>query len=98
LIESTEAAGIWTIQSGNFLENEASAALHAAAGFRTVGTRERIGQHHGVLRDVTSSNADPSESETAGATWVRNQGPGKVGSRFDAEDGQWSGGVAGGPA
>ncbi len=52
LIRSTEAAGIWTIQSGIFPENTASAALHRAAGFRTVGTRERIGQHHGRWRDV----------------------------------------------
>ena len=52
LIASTEAAGIWTIQSGVFPENEASLALHRAAGFRTVGIRERIGRHHGVWRDV----------------------------------------------
>jgi L-amino acid N-acyltransferase YncA len=52
LIASTEAAGIWTIQSGIFPENAASAALHRAAGFRVVGIRERIGQHHGRWRDV----------------------------------------------
>lgn len=51
-IASTEQAGIWTIQSGIFPENTASIALHRAAGFRTVGTRERIGQHHGRWRDV----------------------------------------------
>jgi L-amino acid N-acyltransferase YncA len=52
LIASTEAAGIWTIQSGIFPENTASLALHRAAGFRVVGTRERIGCHHGRWRDV----------------------------------------------
>jgi len=52
LIESTEAAGIWTIQSGIFPENVASLVLHARLGFRVVGTRERIGQHHGRWRDV----------------------------------------------
>ncbi|MFF5297588.1 GNAT family N-acetyltransferase [Paractinoplanes globisporus] len=45
LIESTERAGIWTIQSGVFPENTASLALHRAAGFRTVGVRERVGRH-----------------------------------------------------
>ncbi|MEF2529387.1 MULTISPECIES: GNAT family N-acetyltransferase [Streptomyces] len=52
LIASTEAGGIWTIQSGIFPENTASLALHERAGFRVIGTRERIGRHHGVWRDV----------------------------------------------
>jgi L-amino acid N-acyltransferase YncA len=52
LIASTEAAGVWTITSGIFPENAASLALHQRVGFRTVGVRERIGQHHGVWRDV----------------------------------------------
>src|SRR5579875_487714 len=52
LIASTEAAGIWTIQSGVFPENVASIALHRSAGFRVVGTRERIGRHHGRWRDI----------------------------------------------
>ncbi|MFH9977796.1 GNAT family N-acetyltransferase [Streptomyces sp. NPDC017179] len=52
LIASTEAAGIWTIQSGVFPENTSSLALHQRAGFRIIGTRERIGRHHGVWRDV----------------------------------------------
>ncbi|WP_329501105.1 N-acetyltransferase family protein [Kitasatospora herbaricolor] len=52
LVHSTQAAGIWTIQSGIFPENTASLALHRRAGFRVIGTRERIGRHHGVWRDV----------------------------------------------
>ncbi|MFL6113636.1 MAG: GNAT family N-acetyltransferase, partial [Catenulispora sp.] len=40
LIDSTERAGIWTIQAGIFPENTASLALHHACGFRTIGTRE----------------------------------------------------------
>ncbi|MET0865964.1 MAG: N-acetyltransferase family protein [Nakamurella sp.] len=52
LIASTEAAGIWTIQSGVFPENAASVALHRRFGFRIVGTRERVGEHHGRWRDV----------------------------------------------
>src|SRR5262245_43986024 len=45
LIASTEAAGIWTLQSGVFPENTASLALHQSCGFRVVGVRERIGRH-----------------------------------------------------
>jgi phosphinothricin acetyltransferase len=52
LISSTEAAGVWTIQSGIFPENTSSLALHQKTGFRVIGTRERIGRHHGVWRDV----------------------------------------------
>lgn len=52
LVASTEAAGIWTIQSGVFPENTASLALHARAGFRVVGVRERIGQLRARWRDV----------------------------------------------
>ena len=57
LVESCEAAGVWTIQSGIFPENEASLALHRAHGFREVGRRERIarmgyGPHAGRWRDV----------------------------------------------
>ncbi|WP_433332926.1 GNAT family N-acetyltransferase [Spirillospora sp. CA-294931] len=53
LIDSTETAGIWTIETGIFPENTASLALHEHHDFRPVGTRERIGQHHGTWRDVT---------------------------------------------
>jgi L-amino acid N-acyltransferase YncA len=52
LVTSTEAAGIWTIQSGVFPENAASLALHRAAGFRVIGRRERVGRLRGVWRDV----------------------------------------------
>ena len=52
LIDSTEAAGVWTIQSGVFPENTASLRLHARVGFRVVGVRERIGRHHDRWRDV----------------------------------------------
>jgi len=52
LIRSTEAAGIWTVQSGIFPENTASLRLHEQAGFRVVGTRRRIGCHRGRWRDV----------------------------------------------
>jgi phosphinothricin acetyltransferase len=45
-------AGIWTIQTGIFPENTSSLALHHRCGFRTVGTRERLGQLTGAWRDV----------------------------------------------
>ena len=52
LTGSAEGAGIWTIQSGVFPENTASLRLHERAGFRVVGTRERIGCHYGRWRDT----------------------------------------------
>jgi len=52
LIASTEDAGIWTLQSGVFPENEASLRLHEKVGFRVVGRRERVAKHHGIWRDV----------------------------------------------
>ena len=44
LVDSTEAAGIWTIRSGIFPANTASLALHERLGFRVVGRRERVGR------------------------------------------------------
>jgi phosphinothricin acetyltransferase len=44
LVASTEAAGIWTIQSSIFPENVTSLRLHERHGFRVVGTRERVGR------------------------------------------------------
>ncbi len=52
LIEESERHGIWTLQAGIFPENKASVALHERAGFRVVGTRERLGRLNGRWRDV----------------------------------------------
>jgi L-amino acid N-acyltransferase YncA len=52
LVQSCDAGGIWTIQSGVFPENAASLALHERFGFRRVGVRERIGRRDGRWRDV----------------------------------------------
>jgi L-amino acid N-acyltransferase YncA len=52
LISSTEAAGIWTIQTGIFPENDASVRLHERVGFEIVGTRKRLGKLNGLWRDV----------------------------------------------
>ncbi|WP_431921679.1 GNAT family N-acetyltransferase [Nonomuraea jabiensis] len=68
-IAACEDAGVWTIQSGIFPENSASLALHQALGFRIVGTRERIGQHHGVWRDVLfiERRSPSAENDSSGA-------------------------------
>lgn len=57
LVDSTEAAGIWTIQASIFAENAASLALHRAEGFRIIGKRERVakmeyGPAAGLWRDT----------------------------------------------
>jgi L-amino acid N-acyltransferase YncA len=52
VIDSSERAGIWTLQTGVFPENEPSLRLLRRFGFREVGTQERIGKLHGVWRDV----------------------------------------------
>lgn len=52
LVRRSEGAGLWTLQAGVFPENAASLRLHEGAGFRVVGTRERIGRHGDRWRDV----------------------------------------------
>ena len=53
LIRCSEADGIWSLQAGVFPENKPSVAVHRAAGFRVLGTRERIGRGpDGRWRDV----------------------------------------------
>jgi phosphinothricin acetyltransferase len=52
LLASTDAAGIWTIQTSVFPENEATLALHERVGFRVVGRREQIARLGGAWRDT----------------------------------------------
>jgi phosphinothricin acetyltransferase len=52
LIAQATEAGIWTLQSVIFPENEATRRLHARHGFREVGRRERIGRMDGEWRDT----------------------------------------------
>ena len=52
LVQASEQAGIWTLQASIFPENEVSVHLHKKAGFRMVGTREKIAQLNGIWRDV----------------------------------------------
>ena len=64
LITESEANGIWTLQAGTFQENTASIGLHTQAGFRIIGYRERIDQHHGVWRNTVQMER---RSPTVGA-------------------------------
>ncbi len=52
LIEASEGARIWTLESTMFPENAASVRLHKTCGFREVGFRERIGELDGKWRDT----------------------------------------------
>jgi phosphinothricin acetyltransferase len=52
LVESADAAGLWTLEAGILPENVASVRLHQRAGFRVVGRRERLGRMGGEWRDV----------------------------------------------
>lgn len=57
LLSAADGAGLWTIQASIFPENTASLALHERAGFRRVGTRQRIapmtyGPAAGAWRDT----------------------------------------------
>ncbi|NNJ88520.1 MAG: N-acetyltransferase [Eudoraea sp.] len=51
LIDASENAGYWTIQSGIFPENKASTKIHEQCGFRLIGCRERVGKLDGVWKD-----------------------------------------------
>lgn len=51
-VTAADTAGLWTLQTAIFTENRASIALHHAAGYRTVGIRERIAQLNGIWHDT----------------------------------------------
>ena len=52
LIAESERNGIWTLQAVIHASNSISIHLHQKAGFRIVGTRERIGCLHGRWLDT----------------------------------------------
>ena len=52
LIRESEQNGYWTLLAKIFPENPASLALVKRYGFREVGVLRRIGEQHGVWRDV----------------------------------------------
>ncbi|CAM2962391.1 GNAT family N-acetyltransferase [Saccharomonospora xinjiangensis] len=51
-VTEADAGGLWTLQASVLTGNRASIALHHAAGYRTVGVRERIAQLDGVWHDT----------------------------------------------
>ncbi|MGM9477335.1 GNAT family N-acetyltransferase [Pedobacter sp. GSP4] len=51
LVKESEAAGIWMLQAGIFLQNSAVLRIHEKAGFRVVGYREKIGKANGIWQD-----------------------------------------------
>ncbi|MEU4806940.1 metalloregulator ArsR/SmtB family transcription factor [Actinosynnema sp. NPDC023587] len=64
-VTAADAAGLWTLQTAIFPENRASIALHHAAGYRTIGVRERIAQHHGTWRNTVllERRTEPSAAD-----------------------------------
>ncbi|MGH3383446.1 MAG: helix-turn-helix domain-containing GNAT family N-acetyltransferase [Nocardioidaceae bacterium] len=51
-VTQADESRLWTLQTSIFPDNRASIALHHAAGFRTVGLRERIAQRDGSWHDT----------------------------------------------
>ncbi|WP_396345781.1 helix-turn-helix domain-containing GNAT family N-acetyltransferase [Haloechinothrix sp. LS1_15] len=51
LVTAADEAGLWTLQASVFTGNRAAVALHHAAGYRTVGVRERFARRDGVWHD-----------------------------------------------
>jgi L-amino acid N-acyltransferase YncA/predicted transcriptional regulator len=49
---AADDAGLWTLQASLFTKNRPAIALYHAAGYRTVGIRERIAQRDGVWHDI----------------------------------------------
>ncbi|HEV2591003.1 MAG TPA: GNAT family N-acetyltransferase [Gaiellaceae bacterium] len=52
LIESSERAGLWTLEARILQTNMPSLGLHMKLGFRVVGVRSRIGRLNGDWQDV----------------------------------------------
>jgi L-amino acid N-acyltransferase YncA len=51
-VTTADDAGLWTLQASILTENRPAIALYHAAGYRTVGVRERIAQRDGVWHDT----------------------------------------------
>ncbi|GAB2737702.1 helix-turn-helix domain-containing GNAT family N-acetyltransferase [Amycolatopsis magusensis] len=51
-VTAADRDGLWTLQTTVFTENRPGIALHHAAGYRTVGVRERIAERDGTWHDI----------------------------------------------
>ncbi|HEV7649200.1 MAG TPA: metalloregulator ArsR/SmtB family transcription factor [Actinophytocola sp.] len=51
-VTAADEGSLWTLQSAIITANRASIALHHAAGYRTVGIRERIARRNGTWHDT----------------------------------------------
>lgn len=52
LIVDSEEHGFWTLQANIFPENEISIRFHQKFGFRTIGTRKKVGKLSGEWKDL----------------------------------------------
>ena len=74
LIASSEAAGIWTVQTGIFPENIASVALHERVGFRIIGGAV-LGRSRELVMVVCSSGSPQPESSRSSGSFRRSSPP-----------------------
>lgn len=52
VVRQSENNGFWTLTAGIFPENKTSLKIHEQAGFKILGTRERIGKMDGQWRNT----------------------------------------------
>ncbi len=69
-VVAADDAGLWTLQAAIPTGNRAGIALHHAAGYRTVGIRERIARRDGTWHDtvLVERRAAPGTPPENGAT------------------------------
>lgn len=66
-VTAADDAGLWTLQTAILTGNRASVGLHHAAGYRTVGIRERIARRDGVWHDTVLLERRAAGREEDGA-------------------------------
>lgn len=75
-VTAADAGGLWTLQTSIFPENKAGLALHHSAGYRTLGVRERVAEHHGRWRDTIMLERRRPDDELATARTAGSCCPG----------------------